>query len=330
MRSLHLLSVAAVVLAVGCRPAKGSHDAIGGSRYAALEGMPSTSAEESARLRRSHRLKTVFVIALENHGWHQISNSRSAPYLNSVIVPQGAAADAYRAAPFDLRPSEPNYIWMEAGSDLDIRDNDNPPSNYRRTTKHLVTLLQIAGVPWKSYQQGIRGTRCPLVEEGSYQPKHNPMVFFADVTDGNNVASANCIAHVRPESELEADLAQDRVSGYVFITPDHCHNMHDACASGDNIKNGDDFLAREVETIRASKAYKDGGAIFIVWDENEGGDTSIPFFALSPFIKPGFRSQTPFSHSSLLRTVQEIFAVEPLLRDAARATSFGEMFASYP
>jgi hypothetical protein len=46
--------------------------------------------------------------------------------------------------------------------------------------------------------------------------------------------------------------------------------------------------------------------------------------------RAGYRTETAFSHSSLLRTMQEIFAVEPLLRDASNAASLGEMFTSYP
>jgi hypothetical protein len=322
--------VGVALTTVTCGPAKGDPNDVGGPEYVALESAPVTTAEESATRRSSHGIKTAFVILMENHNWSEIRGNPSARYINEVLLPASASAEDYHDNPKHVHPSEPNYIWMEAGDNLAIRDNDDPDENYRNTRKHLVSLLQTAGVPWKSYQQGISGRRCPLEEEGSYAPKHNPMVFFSDVTDHNDERSANCIAHVRPETELATDLANGSVSGYVFITPDMCHNMHDACASKNQIKNGDDFLAMEIPKIQASAAYRDGGAIFVTWDEGEGGNFPIGMIVLSPLAKAGYVTRTPFSHSSFLRTVQEIFAVEPLLRDAKNATSLAEMFTAYP
>jgi hypothetical protein len=328
--SLALTLPVVVTLTAHCGPPKGDPNDVGGPEYVALESMPVTTAEESAARRADHKIKTAFVILMENEGWHQIRNSPSARYINDVIYPASASTEQYRTNPKDLHPSEPNYIWMEAGDNLAILDNDDPDENHRHTKKHLVSLLQTAGVPWKSYQQGISGRRCPLEDEGSYEPKHNPMVFFTDVTDNNDERSANCIAHVRPLTELDTDLANDSVSGYVFITPDRCNNMHDACASGDPVKNGDMFLSNMIPKIQASAAYRNGGAIFVTWDESEGGNAPIGMLVLSPLARVGHRSDTQFNHSSFVRTIQEIFAVEPLLRDAKNATSLGELFTAYP
>lgn len=320
----------ALFLTTHCGPPKGSPDDVGGRQYEALEREPVTTAADSAAKRATHAIKTAFVIVMENKNWTSVRGSPSAPFINHVILPSAAMADNYTDNPKRVHPSEPNYIWMEAGDNLAITDDDTPDANFRNTRKHLVTLLQTADVPWKSYQQGISGKVCPLANENAYAPKHNPMVFFTDVTDGNDAHSENCISHVRPESELAGDLANNEVSGYVFITPDLCHDMHDTCASGNSVKNGDDFLATEIPLIQASSAYKDGGAIFITWDEGESGDEAIGMVVLSPLAKVGYHTATPFNHSSLLRTMQEVFAVEPLLRDAANVQSLGELFTSYP
>ena len=317
-----------------CKAQKGSPDDVGGPQYVALESAPVTTEAESKARRADHRIKTAFVIVLENHSWHGIvGNRRSAPYINDVLVPAGALADNYHND--DVEPSEPNYVWMEAGNPLGIRDNDGPDQNYRTTKKHFVSLLVAGGVPWKTYQQSISGTRCPLVREAAYEPKHNPMIFFADVTDNNNPRSENCIKHMRPETELAADLTNDTLTGgYIFITPDACHNMHDGCESNDPIKNGDNYLASVVPKIQASNAYKNGGAIFVTWDEGDededGDNPKIGMIVLSPFARVGYRTGKYYNHSSLLRTMQEIFAVEPMLRGAATATSLGEMFTAYP
>jgi hypothetical protein len=99
------------------------------------------------------------------------------------------------------------------------------------------------------------------------------------------------------------------------------------CLFGDSIRIGDDWLAKAIPQIMASRAYQEGGAIFITWDESEGGELPIGMIVLSPFAKGGGYSNTiAYSHSSTLRTMQEIFGVRPLLRDAANAVSLGDLF----
>jgi hypothetical protein len=70
----------------------------------------------------------------------------------------------------------------------------------------------------------------------------------------------------------------------------------------------------------------------ITWDENEGGDTEpIGFIVLSPFARGGgYSNAIRYTHSSLLRSLQEIFGAGPLLCDAANATPVADLFRSYP
>jgi hypothetical protein len=158
-------------------------------------------------------------------------------------------------------------------------------------------------------------------------------MFFDDVTDGRDPHSAHCIEHVRPYEELSGALGGGAIAQYNFITPNLCDDMHDSaeCATPDNVANGDAWLSREVPKILASKSYQDGGALFITWDESEAGNGApIGLIALSPFAKPGYSNEIAYTHSSLLRTVQDVFALRPFMRDAANATSLGDLFVSYP
>jgi hypothetical protein len=78
----------------------------------------------------------------------------------------------------------------------------------------------------------------------------------------------------------------------------------------------------------SSSAYTNNGVIFIVWDESQGsGSPSIGLICLSPLAKGnGYASNVQYTHSSLLRTVQEIFNVTPLIRDAANASNLSDLF----
>ena len=187
----------------------------------ALAPLHRSVAQENAPAAR-----TVFVIVMENHNWDQISGSDSAPYINTTLLPLAAHAEAYSNPP-GLHPSEPNYLWLEAGTAFGIRNDRDPAANHQATTAHLTALLEDAGISWTSYQEDISGEDCPLMSYGRYAAKHNPMLFFDDVTDGNDPQSAHCIAHVRPYSELAGDLSSGAVARYNFITPNTCHDMHD-------------------------------------------------------------------------------------------------------
>jgi hypothetical protein len=278
------------------------------------------------------RIKTVFIIVMENHNWSDIFNNPSAPYINQTLLSQASYALQYFNPPGN-HPSEPNYLWLEAGTSLGI-DNDDPPvNNHQSSTEHLVTYLEKAGITWKAYQEGISGKVCPLKSTGLYAPKHNPMVFFDDVTDNNNPNSTYCIAHERPFTELQSDLTNGSVAQYNFITPNLCDDMHntDGCATLDSVKNGDTWLSEQVPMILASNAYQQGGVIFITWDESENGDHPVGMIVLSPFAKGGgYSNSIHYTHSSTLRTIEEIFNIPQLLGDASKATDLSDLFNQFP
>ena len=328
-RTIRCLAASSVLAIAACGTG-GDHADIGGSQYAALETEATTTPAEQQAATADHHIKTVFLILLENHNWSEILANHSAPYLNGLLQ-TGAHAQNYYDNDKAVHPSEPNYIWLEAGDNLGITD-DNPPSdNYRTTRMHLTSLLDTANVSWKSYQEDIAGDGCPLRADGLYDPKHNPMVFFQDNTSESK-HSADCIAHVRPYTELAADLANDTVAQYNFITPNLCDDMHNStgCATDDSVKNGDTWMASELPKIFSSAAYQRGGAVFITWDESEGAEYPIGMIVVSPFAKPGYSNAIRYTHSSMLRTAQEIFGVQPFLRDAANATSLSDLFSAYP
>lgn len=264
-------------------------------------------------------VNTVFIILMENHNWSSIKGSASAPYINNTLLPIASHAEQYFNPP-GLHPSLPNYIWLEAGDSFGIRDDLDPSSHPLTTTSHLVTQLQGAGISWKTYQEDISGTNCPLTAVNLYRPKHNPFVYFTDVTDNLDANSPTCIAHVRPYSELANDLQTSNVAQYIFITPNLCNDGHDSCAPLSNpVKQGDTWLSTEVPKILNSNAYRTGGLLLITWDEGAGSsDGPIGMIALSPFAKSNYQNSLHYTHSSTLKTLEEIFSVA-LLRDAANA-----------
>jgi phosphatidylinositol-3-phosphatase len=281
----------------------------------------------------AHPIKTVFVLVMENYNWSQIAANPSAPYINNVLLPAASYTQRYYN-PSHLHPSLPNYLWLEAGTNFGITNDAGPDVNHQSTNQHLVTLLQRAGISWKAYDEGISGTDCPLHDRYPYVTSVNPFVYFDDVTNGNDPSSATCIAHLRPFGELATDLHANSVARYNYITPNLCDDMHSSCAPmNDPVRQGDTWLSTVVPQILNSQAYTDGGAIFITWDEGEGSsnDGPIGMMVLSPGAKGhGYTNSITYTHSSTLRTIEEIFGVTPFLGDAAHATDLRDLFVNFP
>jgi hypothetical protein len=286
-----------------------------------------------------------------------------------------------------LHPSEPNYIWAEAGIYIGTFNDNDPYAGgaNQASLLHLSALLAAAGKNWKSYQEDIdlagngsgQITNVPLGRDQwnvpltsfsgtlaagsfnayngsnqySYAAKHNPMLFFTDTNGGNNSTPSNPLsAHYAPLQQLLVDLSVGSVADYNWITPNLNNDMHSALAGGykgltgdqANIKQGDDFLKQLIPTIMASAAYKNQGAIIVWWDETEStgatGERADDFkhtlgeIVISPLAHPNvngapYASPVNLTHSSDLRTMQQIFGVGPLLSDATLANDLSDLFA---
>src|SRR5438477_4363657 len=107
-------------------------------------------------------IQTVFVILLENHNWKEIKGSVDAPYVNQTLLPMASYCEQYYNPP-GIHPSLPNYLWLEAGTNFGIFDDDPPSNDHQATTNHLVSQLQRVGISWKAYQEDISGHHVPLV-----------------------------------------------------------------------------------------------------------------------------------------------------------------------
>jgi hypothetical protein len=275
------------------------------------------------------------VIAMTSAVWSTIKGSSSAPYINQTLLPLGAHAEQYYT-PAGNHPSLPNFIWMEAGDNLGVTSDVDPASGHQTTTDHFVSQLAARGTSWRAYVENIDGTSCPLASNTTYVTRHVPFLYFDDVTSSESTTSANCLAHVRPYTQLAGDLGQGSEARYNFIVPNLCDDMTGlllSCPGTDLVKAGDTWLSTAVPPILASSAYQNGGLLLIVWDEGltstATSDGPIGLIALSSKARPGYGSNVRFDHSSLLRTLETLFGV-PFLRNAQAATDLGDLFTAFP
>jgi phosphatidylinositol-3-phosphatase len=131
---------------------------------------------------QAQQIGDVFYIALENHNWtqpssvtdiNQIYGNSAAPFINSLVNPlsPNSAMVSYASnytnvfqGGVAVHPSEPNYVWSEAGT------AGPPPSGpwndadpYAHTPNNIVNAPNLSALlqakygtaGWKSYQEDI-------------------------------------------------------------------------------------------------------------------------------------------------------------------------------
>jgi len=287
-------------------------------------------------------IKHVIVIAMENHDASQIyGNTTNAPYINNTVIPKYAHATNFNDELAQSIPSEPHYVWMEAGTNAFsdhtfTGDGDPTGTNSTSSTAHLATQIKNAtnGVTWRTYQEGLNSSTgtCPIHSSGFYAAKHDPFVFFKDVS-GNPPSATNsyCTSHHRPYSSFASDLAAGNVASYTFITPNLCNDMHGAsgCPSSNTIKSGDTWLSNELPRM-ITYANAHAGVIFITWDE--GSSTSkLAFLAVGPGVKVNYAGSVSYTHSSLVKSIEVILQI-PTLSKVSGSNALTDLFKSgqYP
>src|ERR1051325_8882358 len=86
-----------------------------------------------------------------------------------------------------------------------------------------------------------------------YAVKHDPFAYYG----------GRCPSNVVPFTHFAGDM-KGTVPRFVWITPDMCHDGHD-CSTA----TADAWLSKTVPVILNSTAWKQGGVLFVTWDEGE-------------------------------------------------------------
>jgi phosphatidylinositol-3-phosphatase len=235
--------------------------------------------------------------------------------------------------------------WKSYQEDIDLASSNEQLTNTPLPEDQWTVLLTSFSGVFGSGLNAFNGSN-----QYNYAAKHNPMVFFTDSNGGNDSTAANPLSkQYAPLQQFFTDLANNTVSDYNWITPDQYNDMHTGLSGGykgltgdpAKIRQGDDFLSQVIPVIMASEAYKNHGAIIIWFDESESdavagdnpddfnhtiGEIVISSRAHKNVNGIPYASPLNFTHSSDLRTMQEIFHAGPLLGDAVKAIDLSDLF----
>jgi phospholipase C len=183
-----------------------------------------------------------------------------------------------------------------------------------------------------------------------YAARHDPFVYFHSIID-----SPSCATRVVGLDRLVSDLRSvSTTPNLSYITPNLCDDGHDAqCVDGrpGGLTSADAWLHTWIPKILASPAYLRDGMLVVTFDEAElqgsdsdassccgegpGPNSPLPgitglgggrvgALVLSRWTRPGRVNATSYNHYSLLRSIEDLFALEHLgYADQAGVRSFG-------
>jgi len=251
----------------------------------------------------AYTTKYVQLVIFENEGYGRVVGNSQAPYLTGLAKRWANMTDSRAIA----HPSQPNYLALFSGSTQGVT-GDDCPVNF--SAPNLGSELIEAGLSFTGYAEsmprdGFEGcvaqpTRLP--SGFLYARKHVPWTDFTRVPKADNVVYRHPLA---------APLSR-----FVWITPDMCNDMHD-CSIG----RGDRWAARNLPALIAWDEANDG-VLVITFDENDGSPVNRIATILIGNVNPGQYSQS-IDHYNVLRTIENIFGVEPLGAAASAAPIYG-------
>lgn len=185
-----------------------------------------------------------------------------------------------------------------------------------------------------------------VIDDQAYCNEH---VVALGAPDGTMPAGA-----LRHETGLTSDLAKvAHTPRFSFITPNLCEDGHDyPCVNqpggASSLADIDRFLETWVPKITSSPAFQRNGLLEITFDESDGpqsdstaccqeqpgpgsplpgitgpGGGLVGAVLLSPFIKPGTVSTTPYNHYSSLASWESLLGLGRLADAASVPSTFG-------
>lgn len=305
---------------------------------------PHPAPHASPRPARVAHFDHIFMIVEENKSAERIVGDDDAPALTALAKQYGYAsrfyAESHPSEPNYVAMVGGSTYGIRDDDAYYCHANDTRPScsNSRRPgyvdhtidRPSLASLIDAKGLTWKNYDEDLPAPGSLAVSSHLYASKHDGFINYLSVQKDPKLAQ-KMVGFDR----LYADLRTGDVPTFSLIVPNLCDEMHGTgnpldgldCSyaiRGKLIGRGDANAKRIVDAIMASPVWRAKGnsAIVITFDEDDGGghagccgnDPNDPANAGGGHIATlvitnhgprGVVDPTPYSHYSLLRTIQD-------------------------
>jgi phospholipase C len=240
----------------------------------------------------------------------------------------------------------PNRFFAHTGTSLGYVDNKAFPIPFRAPS--IFSRLEDQGKNWRVYFHDMPQS-----------------MLLRDVW-------SLATSHYRFFSQFLADASQGTLPNYSFIEPGYFTDLFDNFVPNDehpphNVVHGEKLIADVYNAVRNSRCWKNA-LLIITYDEHGGCydhvqppqavppdgivanpnnfnfntyGVRVPAVLVSPYIPPGSKirppmnvdgSVTPFDHTSIIKTVRELFGLGNALtaRDAAAPSLVGALSLAAP
>lgn len=260
----------------------------------------------------------IIMIVFENHEFDSVVGNQTMPVYNQFITENTLLTQYYAIT----HPSLPNYLALFGGDTFGITSDCE---NCFVNANSLADQIEASGRTWRAYFQDMPHT-CFVKDTAIYVQKHNPFMYF----DSIRLNPVRCNRSVVPFPQLETDLAAGNLPNFVYIMPNSCVSTDDIYSNPDcNLNLADSWLGGVMGMLldylnprAASEPY----LIILTWDEGQGSHSCcglpaqaggrVPTVLISPDVKSGYRDNTPYTHYSLLKTIETAWVL-PYLGHAA-------------
>lgn len=218
--------------------------------------------------------------------------------------------------PSVLGPTVPNRLYAIAGSSGGITTDSLPAGGVDLPT--IFDQLSSVGLSWSYYYATGEGPPIPL-----------------DVVPLRNTPSE--VQNVVPMPGLLPTIAAGELPAVTFVDPEGSDTYSEHPPQ--NVTVGEEWSLSIIHAIEASPLWNTT-AIFLTWDEGGGfydsvvpptvdplGDGfRVPMLVISPYTEQGGISSTTFDHTSVLKFIDQNWALPNLNERVAEANSLGLVF----
>jgi len=298
--------------------------------------LPAARAQDNAPAAPLPRYDHIVIVVEENKYVTQVIAQPAAPYINSVLVAEGASLTHMYA---EEHKSEGNYFWLFSGNNQGVGFNDVVPSRkthrvYPFQGSNLGRELFDNGFSFKGYSEDLPATGSTVNSAGHYARKHVPWISFGNIPQGSDPEVSTNL----PFSLFPSDYG--KLPTVAFVIPNLVHDMHDP---GDHpeiaVKNGDAWLKSNIDAYY-QWAKTHNSLLIITFDESDdptdfSGPTNpaskyvdienrIPTIFAGAHVKHGdFSEGTGVTHVNILRTIEAMYGLKPSGTQPTNVQLFG-------
>ncbi|HTX79113.1 MAG TPA: alkaline phosphatase family protein [Longilinea sp.] len=263
--------------------------------------------------------KHIIVIFFENHEFTSVIGNTTMPNYN-LYASQNTLLTQYYAI---MHPSLPNYLAVFGGDTFNIKSDCG---KCFVSAENLADQIEASRRTWRAYFQDMPSP-CFVGDTAIYVQKHNPFMYFDDI----RLDTVRCENSVVPLEQLDTDLANGTLPNFVYIMPNSCVSTDDDFSNPDcNLALADNWLSGIMNKLIPylnQRAATEPYLIVLTWDEGQGSHSCcglpnenaggrVPTVLISPLAKGSFQDDTPYTHYSLLKTIETAWNL-PLLGHAA-------------